>query len=38
MQSTAVFRRAQEEDATVIAKLRQEIWATTYRGTPEDFV
>lgn len=39
MQSTAVFRRAQEEDATVIAKLRQEIWATTYRGIyPDDMI
>lgn len=39
MQSTVVFRRAQEEDAAVIAKLRQEIWATTYRGIyPDDMI
>lgn len=36
MQSTVVFRRAQEEDTAVIAKLRQEIWATTYRGIYPD--
>ena len=36
MQSTVVFRRAQEEDAAVIAKLRQEIWSTTYRGIYPD--
>ena len=39
MQSTVVFRRAQEEDAAVIAKLRQEIWSTTYRGIyPDDMI
>ena len=39
MQSTVVFRRAQEEDAEVIAKLRQEIWSTTYRGIyPDDMI
>lgn len=39
MQSTVVFRRAWEEDAAVIAKLRQEIWATTYRGIyPDDMI
>ena len=39
MQSTVVFRRTQEEDAAVIAKLRQEIWSTTYRGIyPDDMI
>lgn len=39
MQSTVVFRRAQEEDAAVIAELRQEIWSTTYRGIyPDDMI
>ena len=39
MQPTVGFRRAQEEDAAVIAKLRQEIWATTYRGIyPDDMI
>ena len=39
MQSTVVFRRAQEEDAAVIAKLRQQIWSTTYRYIyPDDMI
>lgn len=39
MQSNVVFRRTREEDAAVIARLRQEIWATTYRGIyPDDMI